>query len=89
MTDTTADPLPDEPSGATIDGTPWEEPRPPHLPDTVTSTITGTPVPTFLFLLGALAIGVLTVRSHPLDTTVGPMGSSCGSWACGSPSAAF
>ena len=27
----------DQPTGQTIDGTPWEEPRPPHLPDTVTS----------------------------------------------------
>jgi hypothetical protein len=26
----------DEPRGHTIDGTPWEEPRPPHLPDTLT-----------------------------------------------------
>jgi hypothetical protein len=25
-----------EPTGRTIDGTPWEEPRPPHLPDTLT-----------------------------------------------------
>ena len=25
-----------EPTGHTIDGTPWEEPRPPHLPDTLT-----------------------------------------------------
>jgi hypothetical protein len=25
-----------EPTGRTIDGTPWEEPRPPHLPDAVT-----------------------------------------------------
>lgn len=26
-----------EPSGRTIDGTPWEEPRPPHLPDRLTA----------------------------------------------------
>ena len=26
-----------EPRGHTIDGTPWEEPRPPHLPDRLTS----------------------------------------------------
>ena len=25
----------DQPTGTTIDGTPWEEPRPPHLPDAV------------------------------------------------------
>ncbi len=36
MTDTMADQLPDEPTGTTIDGTPWDEARPPHLPDTVT-----------------------------------------------------
>jgi len=27
----------DEPTGRTIDGTPWEEPRPPHLPDRLTA----------------------------------------------------
>jgi hypothetical protein len=26
----------EEPTGRTIDGTPWEEPRPPHLPDALT-----------------------------------------------------
>ena len=37
-------PCPDAPTGTTIDGTPWQEARPPHLPDTVT----GLPVPTIL-----------------------------------------
>ena len=61
MTDTTTDQLPDEPTGTTIDGTPWEEARPPHLPDTVT----GLPVPTILFTLGAIGIGILTIRDRP------------------------
>jgi hypothetical protein len=30
----------DEPTGHTIDGTPWEEPRPPHLPDALTQVLT-------------------------------------------------
>ena len=72
MTDSDADPLPDEPSGATIDGTPWEEPRPPHLPDTVTSTISGTPVPTILFTLGAIVVGFLTIRDRLPEPGGGP-----------------
>ena len=58
MTDTMTDQLPDEPTGATIDGKPWEEARPPHLPDTVT----GLPVPTILFALGAIAVAVKEVN---------------------------
>jgi MFS family permease len=70
MTDSTADQLPDEPTGATIDGTPWEESRPPHLPDTVT----GLPIPTILFTLGAIGIGILTIRDRLPDAGAGPGG---------------
>ena len=70
MTDSTTDQLPDEPTGTTIDGTPWEEARPPHLPDTVT----GLPVPTILFTLGAIVIGILTIRDRLPDAGAGPGG---------------
>ena len=67
MTDTATDQLPDEPTGTTIDGTPWEEARPPHLPDTVT----GLPVPTILFTLGAIVVGILTIRDRLPDAGAG------------------
>ncbi len=69
MTEGVADQEPDEPSGRTIDGTPWEEPRPPHLPDTVT----GLPFVTMLFIAGALVAAVvsfLDLRLSPLATPI-------------------
>ena len=70
MTDGKADQVPDEPTGTTIDGTPWEEARPPHLPDTVT----GLPVPTILFTLGAIVVGFLTIRDRLPEPGAGPGG---------------
>ena len=45
----------DEPTGHTIDGTPWEEPRPPHLPDPMTGVARRVPIAAWGFI--ALAIG--------------------------------
>ena len=45
-----------EPTGRTIDGIPWEEPRPPHLPDTLTR------VPRWVFVFVLLA-GVQVVAA--------------------------
>jgi uncharacterized membrane protein YhaH (DUF805 family) len=70
MTDGMADQLPDEPTGTTIDGTPWDEARPPHLPDTVS----GLPIPTILFTLGAIVVGILTIRDQPPVAEAGPGG---------------
>ena len=70
MTDGMADQVPDEPTGTTIDGTPWVEPRPPHLPDTVT----GLPVPTILFTLGAIVSGISTIRDRLPEPGAGPGG---------------
>ena len=70
MTDGMADQVPDEPTGTTLDGTPWVEPRPPHLPDTVT----GLPVPTILFTLGAIVVGYLTIRDRLPEPGAGPGG---------------
>jgi len=54
-----AAPVEDEPTGHTIDGTPWEEPRPPHLPDALTrlvSRVSPWVIP-FLLLASLQAIG--------------------------------
>ncbi len=55
-----------EPTGQTIDGTPWEEPRPPHLPDRVMR------VHPIAWLFVALAVVVVvadlpTLRSMAVD----------------------
>jgi hypothetical protein len=52
----------DEPTGHTIDGTPWEEPRGPHLPDRLTAI----PLLCWPFIALAivqLAVGVSDIRS--------------------------
>jgi hypothetical protein len=73
MTDTPADEMPadempEEPTGTTIDGTPWEEARPPHLPDKVT----GTPLPAFVFFGLAVVVTVQTLRDAQLDPSLSP-----------------
>ena len=55
-----------EPTGQTVDGTPWEEPRPPHLPDRVMR------VHPIAWLFVALAVVVVvadlpTLRSMAVD----------------------
>jgi MFS family permease len=69
MTDTVADQEPVEPTGTTIDGTPWEEPRPPHLPDTVT----GLPLVTILLTAAAAVTAFLTIRDLDLPPAATPM----------------
>ncbi len=56
-----------EPTGQTIDGTPWEEPRPPHLPDRV---MRAHPI-AWLFVALAVVVVVAdlpTLRSMAFDT---------------------
>ena len=54
MTDPTATDR-TEPTGHTIDGTPWEEPRPPHLPDPVVHVARRIPLAAWAFLAIAIA----------------------------------
>jgi hypothetical protein len=56
-----------EPRGHTIDGTPWEEPRPPHLPDRLTSISLW--VLPFLVVAG-IQVWVLWIN-QPLSTNQG------------------
>jgi len=60
-----------EPTGHTVDGTPWEEPRGPHLPDRVV----GVPPMAWLFIATAI---VVTIADLP---TLARMGS--GPWFLG------
>lgn len=61
--DGTADPAHDaamdEPVGRTIEGTPWEEPRGPHLPDRLTSLPGKLPRASWAFLALAIANGIV------------------------------
>lgn len=60
MTDpTAADPA--EPTGHTIDGTPWEEARPPHLPDPVVHAARRVPLASLAFLAIAVLLAVWTL----------------------------
>lgn len=52
----------DEPTGQTIDGTPWEEPRGPHLPDPVVDVSRRVPAAAWVFIALALATLAWEVR---------------------------
>jgi hypothetical protein len=54
-----------EPTGHTIDGTPWEEPRPPHLPARLTSI---TPLVLPFLLVAAYQVWALWVEQPPQIT---------------------
>ena len=51
-----------EPTGYTIDGTPWEEPRPPHLPDPLTGSARRVPAAAWIFIAVAVALLVWDLR---------------------------
>ena len=60
-----------EPTGQTIDGTPWEEPRPPHLPDRLASM----PWLAWPFLIfAAVLAGVAWPRAQDVLAAGGPYG---------------
>jgi hypothetical protein len=68
----------DEPVGHTIDGTPWEEPRGPHLPDRLTRIPRKLPRGSWAFVILAAATGLLLAFDRPLplwpdtDADIGP-----------------
>ncbi len=68
----------DEPVGHTIDGTPWEEARPPHLPDPLTRVPARLPPASWAFVVLAVATGLVQTldRVLPLwpdaETDIGP-----------------
>jgi hypothetical protein len=68
----------DEPVGRTIDGTPWEEARGPHLPDRLTRTPAKMPRASWAFVILAVATGLVLVldRGLPLwpatEADIGP-----------------
>jgi hypothetical protein len=68
----------DEPVGHTIDGTPWEEARGPHLPDPLTRVPAKLPRTSWAFVILAVATGLVQTldRVLPLwpdtETDIGP-----------------
>ena len=63
---------PAEPTGHTIDGTPWEEPRPPHLPDPVVHVAGRIPLASWAFLALAVLLAVwdLSRRAAGIDVSI-------------------
>ncbi len=59
----------DEPVGHTIDGTPWEEARGPHLPDRLTRIPGKLPRASWAFVILAVATGLLLALDHGLPTS--------------------
>ena len=57
----------DEPVGRTIDGTPWEEPRGPHLPDPLTRGAAGIPPISWIFIALAAIAGIWRVVHWGFD----------------------
>jgi hypothetical protein len=60
----------DEPVGRTIDGTPWEEPRGPHLPDPLTRGAAGIPPISWLFIALAVVAGIWRVVRWGFDAAL-------------------
>ena len=56
----------DEPVGHTIDGTPWEEARPPHLPDPLTRVPSKLPRTSWAFVILAVATGLVLALDRVL-----------------------
>ncbi len=52
----------DEPTGYTIDGTPWDDPRPPHLPDPVVGVARRVPVAAWAFVVLAVLLALWSFR---------------------------
>lgn len=62
---------PSEPTGHTVDGTPWEEPRPPHLPDPVVAVSRRVPLASWVFLAIAAILVAWDLRGI-VDAAVTP-----------------
>jgi hypothetical protein len=58
----------DEPVGRTIDGTPWEEPRGPHLPDPLTHGAARIPLISWLFITLAVIAAVWRLAHSGVDS---------------------
>ena len=58
----------DEPVGRTIDGTPWEEPRGPHLPDPLTQGAARIPLISWAFVGLAVIAGVWRLTHLGVDS---------------------
>ena len=53
-----------EPTGQTVDGTPWEEPRGPHLPDPVVDATRRVPLVAWVFVVLAIATLLWELRDR-------------------------